>query len=53
MLTAAEVARQGFMGLLKNKSVIIPGAVNKLLTFSTRLTPKNLLTAISRWTLEP
>ena len=52
MMSAEAVAEVGFAALEKNKSVAIPGFANKLLAFSTRLGPRNLVTALSRWVLE-
>jgi len=52
-LTSAEqVARTGYRGMRRGKSVIVPGLINKLLVFSVRFAPRNLATAISRWTAE-
>lgn len=52
MMEAADVAEIAYKGLMKNKAVVIPGFLNKLVAFSTRLGPRTLVTAISRWTLE-
>ena len=52
LMTADKVAHIGFDALMKNKSFVIPGLTNKLMAFSTRFGPRNLVTAISRWVLE-
>ncbi|WP_300459355.1 SDR family oxidoreductase [Desulfobacula sp.] len=49
VMTAAEVAEIGFAGLMNKKKVIIPGIMNKILAFSTRLTPRSLLVLITRY----
>jgi short-subunit dehydrogenase len=47
MMTPAEVAEIGFSGLRKGKAIVIPGLVNKILAFSTRLSPRALITTIA------
>ena len=42
------VAEIGYRGLMKNKTVVVPGLKNKLLAFSIRLMPRNLVTQIVR-----
>jgi short-subunit dehydrogenase len=37
---AAEVARQGYQGLMNGKRIVLPGLVPKLLPFWVRLTPR-------------
>lgn len=49
VMNAAEVAEIGFAGLMNKKKVIIPGIMNKILAFSTRLTPRSLLALITRY----
>jgi len=51
-MSAERVAEAAFSGLVKNKAVVIPGFVNKFLAFGTRLMPRKLLIAISKWTLQ-
>lgn len=51
-MTAVEVAEAGYAGLLNNKAVVIPGFMNKFLAFGTKVLPRSLVVAISRWTLE-
>ena len=52
VMDAVTVAKAGYEGLQKNKAVVIPGFLNKLLVFLTRFGPRQLVTAISRWVLE-
>ena len=49
VMTAAKVAEAGFSGLMNRKKIIIPGVMNKILAFSTRLTPRSLLVLILRY----
>jgi short-subunit dehydrogenase len=51
-MSAEEVADAGYYGLVRGRAVVIPGARNKLLAWSTRLGPRSLVVKISRWTLE-
>ena len=43
MLPAAEVARQGYEGLMAGRRVIVPGWVNQALVWSMAVTPRALL----------
>jgi short-subunit dehydrogenase len=43
MLPAAEVARQGYEGLMAGKRVIVPGLVNRLFVWGSAVTPRALL----------
>ncbi len=45
-LDAATVARAGYRGLMKNTTVIIPGARNRFLIFGIRLIPRKMLTRV-------
>ena len=47
IMSPTKVAEIGFSGLLKGKTVVIPGLINKLLTFSVRLIPRRVVTAIA------
>ncbi|GAC1393004.1 MAG: SDR family oxidoreductase [Vulcanimicrobiaceae bacterium] len=49
---AASVAKAGYDGLMQGKSVVIPGFKNKALAFSTRFSPRKLVTKISRAVVE-
>ena len=48
IMSAAEVAEIAFSGLLKGKTIIIPGLINKLLAFSVRFTPRSVVVLITR-----
>jgi|SRR5579864_4856361 len=45
---ANSVAEAGFDGLMKGKTLVIPGTRNKILAQSVRFGPRKLVTAISR-----
>jgi len=47
-MTAEAVAKIGYAAMMKKKRVVIPGLKNKLLAFSVRFTPRNIVTAIAR-----
>ena len=47
IMSAAKVAEIGFSGLLKGKTVVIPGLINKLMAFSVRLAPRRIVTAMA------
>lgn len=46
--TAHEVALYGYTSMLKGKPVAIHGIKNKLLAFSVRFSPRNLVTKVTR-----
>ncbi|MEH1839883.1 MAG: SDR family oxidoreductase [Nostoc sp.] len=48
MMDTQTVARIGYRGLMKNKTVVVPGMRNKILTESVRFTPRNLVTKVMR-----
>jgi len=48
VMDAGTVAAIGYRGLMKGKTVIIPGLKNKLLAFSVRFSPRNLAPHIVR-----
>jgi len=48
IMTSAEVARIGYRALMKGKTVIIPGASNKLLAQAVRFLPRNTVTKMVR-----
>lgn len=50
-MSAERVAQIGYNALITNKPVVIAGLRNKILAFGTRLLPRSLVTAISKWTL--
>jgi uncharacterized protein len=45
---ARSVAQAGYDGLMRGDPVVVPGAYNKLLTIATRLTPRKMVTKITR-----
>ncbi len=49
MMDARTVARIGYKGFMKGKTIIIPGVANKLLSRSVRLSPRKLTTQIVRF----
>jgi short-subunit dehydrogenase len=51
-MNAATVARDGYRGLMKGKPLVISGFRNWLLTESLRLSPRRLVTEVSRKILE-
>ena len=48
MMETETVARIGYRGLMTNKTVVVPGIRNKILTESVRFTPRNLVTKVVR-----
>jgi short-subunit dehydrogenase len=51
-MDAKTVARAGYRGLLKGKTLVIPGFRNWLVAESIRVSPRKVVTAISRWVSE-
>lgn len=51
-MSPEDVAEIGYKGLMRGKAIVIPGARNKILAWSTRFAPRSLAVKISRWTLE-
>ncbi len=49
---AGSVARAGYRGLMAGKSIVIPGWGNKLLPVVVRLSPRRVVTRVSRRMLE-
>lgn len=48
VMDAAAVARIGYRGMMKGKTIVIPGLVNRILVFSVRFGPRSLVTSIAR-----
>lgn len=44
---AAKVAKAGIDGMMRRKPVVVPGAFNKFVAYSPRISPRSLLLAIS------
>jgi short-subunit dehydrogenase len=51
-MDAKTVARAGYRGLLKGKTLVIPGFRNWLVAESIRISPRKMVTALSRWVSE-
>jgi short-subunit dehydrogenase len=51
-MDAKSVARAGYQGMLRGKTIVIPGARNWLLAESVRFSPRKMATAVSRWVSE-
>jgi len=48
IMTAEEVARAGYDGLMKGKTVVIPGVSNKMLAQAVRFLPRRTITKLVR-----
>lgn len=51
-MSAATVARDGYRGLMKGKTLVISGVRNWLVAESVRIAPRKMVTAVSRWISE-
>jgi short-subunit dehydrogenase len=51
-MDAVTVARDGYRGLMKGKTLVISGTHNWLVAESVRLAPRKMVTAVSRWIAE-
>jgi uncharacterized protein len=51
-MDAKTVARAGYRGLLKGKTLVIPGVRNWVVAESVRFSPRKMVTAVSRWVSE-
>jgi len=51
-MDAKTVARVGYHGLLKGKTLVTPGFRNWLVAESVRVSPRKVVTAVSRWVSE-
>jgi uncharacterized protein len=51
-MNAKRVARDGYRGLMKGKSLVISGLKNWMVAESVRFAPRKMVTAISRWITE-
>lgn len=47
LMSAAEVARQGYQGMLSGEAIVVPGFQNKLLAVSAKLLPRSLVRSMS------
>jgi short-subunit dehydrogenase len=53
MMDSMTVARAGYNGLMHGKPVVIPGTRNRLLAFTTRFFPRNMVTRVSAQVAAP
>lgn len=53
MLDSTTVARAGYEGLMRGRSVVIPGARNRMLAFTTRFFPRDMVTRVSAQVAAP
>jgi len=51
-MTVEKVALDGYRAVMEGRGLVISGAHNWLLAESTRITPRKLVTAVSRWLSE-
>jgi short-subunit dehydrogenase len=51
-MSAKAVARDGYRAMMKGKTLTISGFKNRVLAETTRIAPRKLATAISRWVAE-
>lgn len=49
---ASSVAKAGYSAMKKGKPLVIPGLKNKVLVFSTKVSPRSLVTKVSRAAIE-
>ncbi|MFY9552831.1 MAG: SDR family oxidoreductase [Thermoanaerobaculia bacterium] len=52
VMSARDVARDGYEGLMRGKRLVIPGLANRILVQAERITPRRVVTAIARWLQE-
>jgi short-subunit dehydrogenase len=52
-MRSADVARIGYHGMMRGKSVVIPSLVNWLMAFSVRVSPRDLVTSVVYKLQEP
>lgn len=52
VMTASDVARAGYEGMQAGKSVVIPGARNRIMAHATRLIPRRTAAAMARMVQE-
>jgi short-subunit dehydrogenase len=48
VVSAEKVAAAGYKALMRGRRVVVPGLANRLLVFSTRITPHSLLLPLTR-----
>ena len=47
-MSSATVAKIGYRGMLKGRRIVVPGMRNKLMVMSVRISPRRLVTAVTR-----
>jgi short-subunit dehydrogenase len=47
-MSSEQVARIGYRGMMRGKTLVIPGTQNKVIMESVRFTPRRLVTAVAR-----
>jgi short-subunit dehydrogenase len=47
-MSSEQVARIGYRGMMRGKTLVIPGTQNKVIMESVRFTPRKLVTAVAR-----
>ncbi|HEU4415509.1 MAG TPA: SDR family oxidoreductase [Candidatus Angelobacter sp.] len=47
-MRSMDVAKAGYQGMMKGKTMVIPGVMNKILAQSVRVSPRKLVTMVSR-----
>ena len=52
VMAVEPVAAAGYRGMMRGKSIVVPGLMNKLLVMSLRLVPRRLVLALARKYLE-
>lgn len=53
LMDAPRVARAGYDGMMKGKTVVVPGLRNKLIPFATRFAPRPLIAQLSHRAARP
>jgi short-subunit dehydrogenase len=53
LMDAKSVAECGYRGVMKGKRIVVPGLLNKIQVFATRLLPRSLMTRIAKLMLAP
>ena len=51
-MRSEDVARAGYKAMMRGRTMVVPGLINKLLMQSVRFSPRKLVTAISRMVQE-
>ncbi len=52
VMSAEKVAKIGYKGMMAGKTVVIPGILNKIMIESERISPRKMVTSISRFLTE-